>query len=105
MKGRIEKLVAAVKKPLLAGDAEAAAAALDTMLGQLGNAVPDAEGRAALEAGLAELRALAAAMQQGAQEAINEVRAAIQAAQSLQTYDRTGRRLTAPVRAPLPRRY
>ncbi|MDO5647423.1 hypothetical protein [Paracoccus sp. (in: a-proteobacteria)] len=54
---------------------------------------------------LAELRDLAQAAQRGAERAMDDVRAIIQAAQSLCHYDRLGRRYVSQTVAAAPRRF
>ena len=63
------------------------------------------EAREMLEPALAELRDLAQAALQGAQQAAEQVRAIVQAARSLQTYDSRGRRHVTTTQANLPQRF
>ncbi|WCR11361.1 hypothetical protein JHW45_02865 [Paracoccus stylophorae] len=61
--------------------------------------------RTRLEAELAELRVLADASLRGARQAFEEVQAIMQAARTLQTYDRAGRRHASSTAANSPRRF
>ncbi|MBU3029200.1 hypothetical protein [Paracoccus marinaquae] len=105
MSARLMDKLAAAKSAVIAGQVDRALA----LIGDFADlatrtGIPAAE-RARFEARLAELRVLAEASQQGAQRALEDVRAIIQAARSLQTYDDNGRRQTAVTAAPPPHRF
>lgn len=81
----------AARAAIIGGDPIAALKNIEVFMGlTAGLPVSDIE-RTGLEARIAELRMLAEAAQQGAQSALDQVRAIIQAARSLQTYDSGGK--------------
>lgn len=94
-----------IRAALLAGDAPMALDAIDALARTAARKGIDAPTREALEPGLADLRALAEASLRGAQQAAEQVRAIVQAARSLQTYDSLGRRTVSETRANAPQRF
>jgi hypothetical protein len=63
------------------------------------------EERAQAETSLSEIRDLAQASERGARQAIEQIRAIVEAARSLQTYDSAGRRHATSTTAPAPHRF
>lgn len=95
----------AARAAILAGRAAEALQHLDRFAERLGRLPPDPETRADLQAGIHELRILADATLRGAQEGAAQVRAIVEAARMLQTYDHDGRRKVQSIVALEPRRY
>lgn len=94
-----------IRAALLAGDAPTALEAIDGFARTAARKGIDAPTRDALEPALADLRGLAEASMRGAQQAAEQVRAIVQAARSLQTYDSLGRRTVSETRANAPQRF
>lgn len=97
--------MARIRTALILGDAPGALAAIDELTRVAARSGLDEAARDRLEPGLAELRALAQASLTGAQQAADQIRAIVQAARSLQTYDSLGRRTVMPTRAVAPQRF
>ncbi|WP_168217440.1 hypothetical protein [Paracoccus liaowanqingii] len=105
MSRAVTRQMAQIRAALISGDAQAALAAIDDLMRVAARAGLDEEARDRLEPALAELRALAQASLTGAQQAADQIRAIVQAARSLQTYDSLGRRNIMPTRATAPQRF
>lgn len=104
MTTRFARKLAALKAAVIAADAPAALACLGDLDRIARRGLGDAD-RAAAEPLLAEIRDLAEASDRAAHAAIDDVRAILQAARSLQTYDAGGRRRAASTAAPAPHRF
>ena len=91
-----------IKAALLSGDAKGALVQIEEWSRQAARTGVDPESRARLETAIDELRELAQSSLNGALLAADQVRAIVQAARSLQTYDSAGRRLVTGTRAILP---
>jgi len=94
-----------IRAALIAGDARAALKAIDALLQAAARTGIDDTARIRLEPELAELRVLALASLAGAQQAAEQVRAIVQAARSLQTYDSHGQRNVTQTQAHAPQRF
>lgn len=105
MSGALERRVARLRAALMAGEAGAALAAIDDLTRTAARRGLDEATRAALEPVLEELRALAQASLRGARQGAEQVRAIVEAARSLQTYDCEGRRTVNETRAPAAQRF
>lgn len=92
------------REAVIAGDAARAMAAIEK-LSKAGEMRVDDAARPNLQRQVEELHQLALAAQKGARMAIDQVRAIVEAARSLQTYDSVGARRVAITVAPVPRRY
>lgn len=101
----VTRQMALIRTTLIAGDARAALTAIDGLSQAAARAGLDDEARTRLEPELAELRMLALASLAGAQQAAAQVRAIVEAARSLQTYDSLGRRNVTPTQAHMPQRF
>lgn len=101
----IDRQLATTKAAIMAGRAEDAVAGLDRLVTLLRRNPPGPERRASLEAKLTELRGLAEAALTGARSAAEQIQALVQAARSLETYDRRGQRKIADTATAQPRRY
>lgn len=93
-----------LKKAVIAADLASATMCLDR-LAQISRRGLDAQERALAEGRLSEIRDLAQASERGARQAIEQIRAIIEAARSLQTYDSDGRRHATSTIAPAPHRF
>lgn len=105
MSRALTRQITAIRAALMAGNAQAALAAIDEMTRTAARKGIDAASRDRLEPAMAELRILAQASLTGAQQAADQVRAIVQAARSLQTYDSHGQRTVTPTRANSPQRF
>lgn len=105
MSRALTRHVAQIRAALLSGDAQAALARIDDLVRSAARQGVAPDARETLEPALAELRDLAQAALQGAQQAAERVRAIVQAARSLQTYDSRGRRHVTTTQANLPQRF
>ncbi|WP_265501583.1 hypothetical protein [Paracoccus beibuensis] len=94
-----------IKASLLCGNAAGALTQIDEWLRIAGRKGLDPAAKERLEPVVTELRALAQASLDGALQAADQVRAIIEAARSLQTYDSLGRRLVTATRANAPQRF
>ncbi|MBM3606323.1 MAG: hypothetical protein FJX25_16850 [Alphaproteobacteria bacterium] len=92
MSRALHRQVAQIKVALLCGDPHAALARIDDLMQRAARRGIDPETRDGLEPLMEELRELAQASLHGARQAAEQVRAIVQAARSLQTYDSQGRR-------------
>lgn len=101
---RFAKKLEALKTAVITADAHAALACLEDLEQIARRGLDDAD-RAAFEPKLAQIRELAEVSGRAARDAIDEVRAIIQAARSLQTYDASGQRQAASTAAPAPHRF
>lgn len=93
------------KAAIMRADPVAASVNIDNIKEILDEKGLSAAQREHLEPRLAELRELAAAAFFGAKQAFDHVQAIIEAARSLQTYDRNGQRHVAAVMDQEPRRF
>jgi len=105
MTGALERRVARVRAALIAGEPGDALAAIEDLTRTAARRGLDEAARAALEPALEELRALAQASLRGARQGAEQVRAIVQAARSLQTYDCQGRRTVSETRANAAQRF
>lgn len=94
-----------IRRAILSGNAAAALAGIEDFGRSAARHGLSTAERAEVEPQLAQLRRLAEASLAGAQQAAAEVRAIVQAARSLQTYDEVGRRQVAGVVAAVPQRF
>lgn len=101
----LTRQIAQIRAALLSGDPQSALVRIEELVRIATRQGVDDATRRSLEPALAELRELAQASLSGAQQAADQVRAIIQAARSLQTYDSLGRRLVTATRAGLPQRF
>lgn len=90
-------LMEKTRRALIDGRSELAFRCLSDMITALESEGIAPDSLADLESELAELRNLAAAVLSGQRQAVDFLRAAVEAARSLQTYDRTGRRQVTPI--------
>ena len=81
----------AARAAIIDGDPDNALKNIALFTDRVGGAPLSEVERARVEPQIAELRMLAEAAQEGAQSALDQVRAIIQAARSLQTYDSGGK--------------
>lgn len=105
MSRALTRQIGQIRAALLAGDPQAALARIEDLVRTATRHGIDAGTRQALDPALSELRDLAQASLAGAQQAADQVRAIIQAARSLQTYDALGRRTVTATRAASPQRF
>ncbi|WP_405402453.1 hypothetical protein [Paracoccus sp. Ld10] len=105
MSRALTRQLALIRSALMAGNAQAALVGLDDLTRIATRKGIDASTRDLLEPALADLRALAQASLLGAQQAAEQVRAIVQAARSLQTYDSLGQRQVNETRANAPQRF
>lgn len=105
MSRALTRQVGQIRAALLSGDPHAALIRIEDLVRTAARQGVDAGTRATLEPALAELRDLAQASLSGAQQAAEQVRAIIQAARSLQTYDSQGRKTVTATRAASPQRF
>lgn len=94
-----------IKAALLGGNAAGALIQIDDWMRVAARKGLDPTTKEQLEPAVAELRALAQASLDGARQAAEQVRAIVEAARSLQTYDSFGRRLVTATRANAPQRF
>ena len=97
--------LAEVRAALRQGDAATAQKGLDAFMKSLTRDGLPASERPAVEAALAELRALSEAALAGTRSAIEHMQAVFDCARSLQTYDQAGQRRTTSVQAATAKRY
>lgn len=90
---------------IIAGNAPLALESLDRFNQAAAQTPPDAATRVMLQSRIAEMRDLAEAAQRGSKLAIDQVRAIVEAARSLQTYDDAGQRHVSSIVAHEPRRF
>lgn len=105
MTARLLEKLAAAKAAIIAGDPDRATSAITDFAALARRKGIPAADRALLESRIAEMRDLAEISLRGARQAIEEVRAIVEAARSLQTYDDSGRRHSASTAAPAPHRF
>ena len=105
MSRTLKRNMSQVRAALVAGTPYAALDAIDELTRNAGKADLDDTARHSLEPALEELRILAQASLKGAQKAAEQVRAIVQAARSLETYDSSGRRNVNETRANTPQRF
>lgn len=97
MSKRLLQLFDRAKAALLAADIDRASSHIDEIKALLEREGLTEEHRQKVEPRLTELRALAQACLTGTRQAYEQIQAIIQAANSLQTYDSSGRRSNASV--------
>lgn len=100
-----ESFLQRMRQAIVSGDSKMALKATESFAKLLAREGITPEERPILEASLAELRALAQASERGAQRAMEQIGAIIQAARSLQTYDESGRKTVTDTGETRPRRY
>ena len=105
MKTRYETILGAAKAAIIAGDSSATMAKIDEFVKLAQRRRIAEEDRALFEGKIAELRQLAEASARGTRIAIDLVKASIEAASSLQTYDEAGRKHRAVTAAPAAQRF
>lgn len=105
MSRALTRQMAQIRAALLSGDAQSALTRIDDLTRSAARHGISPDDRARLEPALAELRDLAQAALQGARQAAEQVRAIVQAARSLQTYDSLGQRHVTTTRATPPQRF
>lgn len=105
MSRAVLKAMGQVRAALVGGDPQGALLAIDALVAAASRRGIDAATRDSLEPALEELRVLARASLTGAQQAAEQVRAILQAARSLQTYDSLGRRMVTATQADAPQRF
>ncbi|WP_410216846.1 hypothetical protein [Paracoccus sp. (in: a-proteobacteria)] len=101
----LTRQISQTRTALLRGDIQGALGCLDEMTAQVARHGIDDATRERLEPALTDLRELAQASLQGARQAAEQVRAIVQAARSLQTYDSRGHRLVTATQAASPQRF
>ncbi len=104
MTSKFIRKLTALKAAVIAADAPAALACLDDLHRIARRGISDAD-RAEAAAALARIRHLAEASDRAARAAIEDVRAILHAARSLQTYDSSGQRQATPTASPVPHRF
>ena len=105
MNRHLTRHLSAIRTSIMSGDPHAALAAIEGLGRHAArHGLTEAE-RGAIEPQLTHLRRLADASLKGARQAAEEVRAIVQAARSLQTYDAVGRRTVTAVAAAMPQRF
>lgn len=105
MSDSLQRHLAAARAALIAGKAPAALESIDRFMNAARKTPPTREQGSKLETQISELRMLADAGLEGAKSAAGQLRAIVETARSLQTYDDAGQRNVKTVVAPLPRRY
>jgi hypothetical protein len=105
MKHPLSRQIGQIKSALLLGDPAAALARIEDLTRSAARKGIDPDAHHLLEPAMTELRDLAEASLKGALQAAEQVRAIVQAARSLQTYDSFGRRRETRTRANLPQRF
>lgn len=95
----------AARSAIVAGTPHEALEKIEEFSKDFARKPPDRAIRDTLEAHVAHIRDLAEASLKGAHMAADQVRAIIDAARSLQTYDDAGKRRSASIVCHLPRRY
>lgn len=105
MSRALTRPMARIRAALMDGDSLSALTAIEDLTRAAARTGLDAATRDRLEPALSELRALAQASLTGAQQAAEQVRAIVQAARSLQTYDSHGQRNVNETRANAPQRF
>ena len=104
MKSRFLRKLTDLKSAVIAADPVAATACLED-LAHMARRGLGVEERAQAETSLSEIRDLAQASERGARQAIEQIRAIVEAARSLQTYDSAGRRHATSTTARAPHRF
>lgn len=105
MSARQTQKLAEVKAAVIAGRPDRALALIDEFVALAKRNGISRTGKTELETSIAELRDLAAASLRGTRQASEDIRAIVNAARGLQTYDDSGQRQTVSTTAQAPHRF